>query len=88
MLRRDLDSHGETGEISDLENVSDEDETDDKAPLYPKNDTPKRKSEQRPSAPPRKKAKVTFVSIEFRKHIDLCQLSFFFLEKKEYIILK
>ncbi|NXN20787.1 PLCZ1 phosphodiesterase, partial [Nycticryphes semicollaris] len=63
MLRRDLDSHGETGEVSDLENISDEDEIDDKASLLPKNGSTKRKSEQNPPTPPRKKAKVTFIKI-------------------------
>ncbi|XP_063179262.1 1-phosphatidylinositol 4,5-bisphosphate phosphodiesterase zeta-1 [Chroicocephalus ridibundus] len=58
MLRRNLDSHGETGEISDLENMSDEDESDERAPLFPRNDSSKRKSEQKPPAPPRKKAKM------------------------------
>ncbi|NXV43307.1 PLCZ1 phosphodiesterase, partial [Uria aalge] len=58
MLRRNLDSHGETGEITDLENISDEDESDERAPLFPRNDSSKRKSEQKPPAPPRKKAKM------------------------------
>ncbi|NXV12661.1 PLCZ1 phosphodiesterase, partial [Cepphus grylle] len=58
MLRRNLDSHGETGEISDLENMTDEDESDERAPLFPRNDSSKRKSEQKPPAPPRKKAKM------------------------------
>ncbi|NXP10217.1 PLCZ1 phosphodiesterase, partial [Thinocorus orbignyianus] len=57
MLRRDLDSHGETAEVSDLENLSDEDEADDTAPLLPTNDSSKRKNEQTPPGPPRKKAK-------------------------------
>ncbi|NXJ59671.1 PLCZ1 phosphodiesterase, partial [Rostratula benghalensis] len=63
MLRRDLDSHGETGEVSDIENISDEDETDDKAPLLPKNGSAKRKSEENPPAPPRKKAKMKKIKI-------------------------
>ncbi|XP_009469310.1 PREDICTED: 1-phosphatidylinositol 4,5-bisphosphate phosphodiesterase zeta-1 [Nipponia nippon] len=58
MLRRDLDNHGETGEISESENMSEEDETDEKAPLCPKSDSSKRKSERKPSPPPRKKAKI------------------------------
>ncbi|NXN50357.1 PLCZ1 phosphodiesterase, partial [Rynchops niger] len=58
MLRRNLDSHGETGEISDLENMSDEDESDERPLLFPRNDSSKRKSEQKPPAPPRKKAKM------------------------------
>ncbi|NXV75757.1 PLCZ1 phosphodiesterase, partial [Atlantisia rogersi] len=57
LLRRDLDSHGETGEVSDFENLSDEDDFDEKTPLYPKSDSLKRKNDQRPSAPPRKKSK-------------------------------
>jgi len=61
MLRRELDSHGETGEISDCEYLSDEDETDDKAPIYPKSGAVKRKIEYKPPATPRKKTKVTFV---------------------------
>lgn len=78
MLRRDLDSHGETGEVSESENISDdEDDSDDLASLCPQRDSSKRKGEGAPSAPPRKKAKVTFVSTEFRKHIDVCQLFFF-----------
>lgn len=76
MLRRNLDSHGETGEISDFEIISDEDETNEKVLLYAKSDSSKRKRERRPSPLPRKKAKVTFVSTEFRKHIDICQLFF------------
>ncbi|KAM6301652.1 1-phosphatidylinositol 4,5-bisphosphate phosphodiesterase zeta-1 [Podargus strigoides] len=57
MLRRHLDSHGEMGEISDAENLSDEDETDEKDPLHSKKNTRKRRNESRPSAPPQKKAK-------------------------------
>ncbi|KFO15422.1 1-phosphatidylinositol 4,5-bisphosphate phosphodiesterase zeta-1, partial [Balearica regulorum gibbericeps] len=63
MLRRHLDRHGETEEISDFENMSDEDETDAKAPLYPKSDSSKRKSDQKPSSPPRKKAKMKKIKI-------------------------
>ncbi|KFV11355.1 1-phosphatidylinositol 4,5-bisphosphate phosphodiesterase zeta-1, partial [Tauraco erythrolophus] len=65
MLRRELDSRGETAEVSDFEILSDEDEADDKAPLYPKSDSPKRKSNHRPSAPPRKKAKMKKMKIAF-----------------------
>ncbi|NXW51143.1 PLCZ1 phosphodiesterase, partial [Nyctiprogne leucopyga] len=63
MLRRDLDSHGETGDVSDFEILSDEDEFDDKAPLCPRSDSSKRKSEYRPSHTPRKKAKVKKIKI-------------------------
>uniref|UniRef100_A0A8C3JPW2 Phosphoinositide phospholipase C n=1 Tax=Calidris pygmaea TaxID=425635 RepID=A0A8C3JPW2_9CHAR len=63
MLRREFDSHGETGEVSDVENISDEDEIDEKAPLLSKNDSTKRKSEQNPPAPPRKKVKMKKIKI-------------------------
>ncbi|NXF33969.1 PLCZ1 phosphodiesterase, partial [Nyctibius bracteatus] len=63
MLRREFDNHGETGEVSDFENMSDEDETDDTAPLYTKMKSPKRKSERKLSPPPRKKAKVKKIKI-------------------------
>ncbi|KFP68777.1 1-phosphatidylinositol 4,5-bisphosphate phosphodiesterase zeta-1, partial [Cariama cristata] len=65
MLRRDHDRHGETGELSEFENMTDEDELDEKTPLHPKSPRLKRKSERRLSTPPRKKAKVkkTKVSI-------------------------
>ncbi|NXL00415.1 PLCZ1 phosphodiesterase, partial [Mesembrinibis cayennensis] len=63
MLRRNLDTHGETGEISESENMSEEDETDAKAPLFPKSDSSKRKSECRPSSPPRKKAKMKKIKL-------------------------
>ncbi|NXL35554.1 PLCZ1 phosphodiesterase, partial [Glaucidium brasilianum] len=63
MLRGDTDSHGETGEISDFEYLSDEGETDEKAVLYPRTRSAKRKSDPRHSAPPRKKAKVNFTKI-------------------------
>ncbi|XP_074757421.1 1-phosphatidylinositol 4,5-bisphosphate phosphodiesterase zeta-1 [Athene noctua] len=58
MLRRNTDSHGETGEISEFEYLSDEAETDEKAPLYPRTRSSKRKSEHGHSLPPRKKAKM------------------------------
>ncbi|KAM9029867.1 1-phosphatidylinositol 4,5-bisphosphate phosphodiesterase zeta-1 [Ara ararauna] len=64
MLRRDLDSHGETGEVSESENISDdEDDSDDSATLCPQHDSSKRKGEGTHSAPPRKKAKVKKVKI-------------------------
>ncbi|XP_009941298.2 1-phosphatidylinositol 4,5-bisphosphate phosphodiesterase zeta-1 [Opisthocomus hoazin] len=63
MLRRELDSHGETGEISDCEYLSDEDETDDKAPIYPKSGAVKRKIEYKPPATPRKKTKMKKIKI-------------------------
>lgn len=64
MLRRELDKHGETGEVSDFDILSDEDETDEETPLYPKASSSKRKRGYTPTTP-RKKAKVTFVSVEF-----------------------
>ncbi|NWX18232.1 PLCZ1 phosphodiesterase, partial [Aegotheles bennettii] len=63
MLRRELDNHGETGEVSESDYLSNEDETDERTPLYPKNLSLKRKSEQRPSAPPQKKAKMKKIKI-------------------------
>ncbi|NWR53902.1 PLCZ1 phosphodiesterase, partial [Bucorvus abyssinicus] len=58
MLRRELDSRGETEELSEFEYLSDdEDETAEKAPLYPKGDSLKRKRGYTPTTP-RKKAKV------------------------------
>ncbi|XP_009877537.1 PREDICTED: 1-phosphatidylinositol 4,5-bisphosphate phosphodiesterase zeta-1-like, partial [Apaloderma vittatum] len=62
-LRREFDSHGETGEISDFKNMAEEDETDKKAPIHRRNVSRKRKSEKQHSTPPRKKVKVTFVSM-------------------------
>ncbi|NWX45079.1 PLCZ1 phosphodiesterase, partial [Steatornis caripensis] len=63
MLRRDFDSHGETGEVSDFENVSDDDTLDEKMPLCPRSGSSKRKSQYRPSSPPRKKAKIKKVKV-------------------------
>ncbi|XP_065539490.1 1-phosphatidylinositol 4,5-bisphosphate phosphodiesterase zeta-1 [Lathamus discolor] len=64
MLRRDLDSHGETGEVSESENISDdEDDSDDTASLCPQRDSSKRKGGGTPSAPPRKKAKRKKVKV-------------------------
>ncbi|XP_010184087.1 PREDICTED: 1-phosphatidylinositol 4,5-bisphosphate phosphodiesterase zeta-1, partial [Mesitornis unicolor] len=57
MLRKDVDSHGETMEISDSEDLSDEDETDEKRRLVQRTSSRKRKCERKPSPPPRKKAK-------------------------------
>lgn len=88
MLRKGQDSHGETGEVSEEELTSsdEETETDEKTPLYPKKGSSKRKSEGRSSPPPRKKAKVkTYITAEFRKHIALCQP---FYEKKKCAISK
>lgn len=86
MLRKGQDSHGETGEVSEEEITSSDEETDENAPLYPKSKSSKRKSEVRSSPPPRKKAKVkTYATAEFRKHISLCQP---FYEKKKYAISK
>lgn len=86
MLRKGQDSHGETGEVSEEEITSSDEETDEKAPLYPKSGLSKRKSEGISSHPPRKKAKVkTYVTAEFRKHTALCQP---FYEKKKNAISK
>ncbi|NXG78106.1 PLCZ1 phosphodiesterase, partial [Baryphthengus martii] len=63
MLRRNLDSHGETGEISETENMSEEDEIDEKTPLYQTNASLKRKSNNIPSTPPRKKTKMKKMKI-------------------------
>ncbi|XP_047904540.1 1-phosphatidylinositol 4,5-bisphosphate phosphodiesterase zeta-1 isoform X2 [Anser cygnoides] len=63
MLRKGQDSHGETGEIFEEEYTSEEDETDEKAPLQQKSDSSKRKSENRPSSLPRKKAKMKKIKI-------------------------
>lgn len=65
MLRKGQDSHGETAEISEEEYSSEEDETDEKAPLQPKGNSSKRKGENKPSSTPRKKAKVKNI------HLDL-----------------
>ncbi|POI20190.1 hypothetical protein CIB84_016064 [Bambusicola thoracicus] len=82
MLRKGRDSHGETGEVSEEEITSSDEETDEKAPLYPKSGSSERKSEGRSSPPPRKKAKVkTYITAEFRKRIAPCQP---FYEKKKY----
>lgn len=86
MLRKGRDSHGETGEVSEEEITSSDEETDEKTPLYPKSGSSKRKSEGRSSPPPRKKAKVkTYITAEFRKHIALCQP---FYKKEEIRYLK
>ncbi|NXI44473.1 PLCZ1 phosphodiesterase, partial [Galbula dea] len=63
MLRKDHDSLGEMGEVSESELASDEDETDEATPLHTKGVSTKRKSELRPSTPARKKAKVKKVKI-------------------------
>ncbi|XP_035406726.1 1-phosphatidylinositol 4,5-bisphosphate phosphodiesterase zeta-1 [Cygnus atratus] len=63
MLRKGQDSHGETGEIFEEEYTSEEDETDEKAPLQQKSDSSKRKSENRLSSLPRKKAKMKKIKI-------------------------
>ncbi|NXJ85156.1 PLCZ1 phosphodiesterase, partial [Trogon melanurus] len=63
MLRREFDSHGETGEISDFEDLSEEEEIDEKAPLYRRNVSTKRKSEEQLPTPPRKKAKMKKIKI-------------------------
>ncbi|NXJ02765.1 PLCZ1 phosphodiesterase, partial [Psophia crepitans] len=58
-----LESHDETEEMSDFANTSDEDETDEKTPLYPKSSSSKRKSDHKPSSSPRKKAKMKKIKI-------------------------
>ncbi|XP_064011655.1 1-phosphatidylinositol 4,5-bisphosphate phosphodiesterase zeta-1 [Pogoniulus pusillus] len=58
MLRRHMDRHGETGEVSESEDGSDEEEAREKTPLYQKTDSFKRKSDSRHSTPPRKKSKM------------------------------
>uniref|UniRef100_A0A8C8AC38 Phosphoinositide phospholipase C n=1 Tax=Otus sunia TaxID=257818 RepID=A0A8C8AC38_9STRI len=63
MLRRHTDSHGETGLISEFEYLSDEDETDEKAPLYTRSRSSKRKGERIVSPSPRKKAKMKKMKI-------------------------
>ncbi|NXI56749.1 PLCZ1 phosphodiesterase, partial [Chloroceryle aenea] len=57
MLRRELDSHGETGEISGSDNFTDEDETGENTHLYQKSTSSKHKSDSITSPPPRKKPK-------------------------------
>lgn len=86
MLRKGEDTHGQTGEVSDEEITSSDDEVDEESPLRPKRGSSKRKSEGRSTPPPRKKAKVKiYVTAEFRKHILLCQP---FYEKKNICYLK
>ncbi|NXW94780.1 PLCZ1 phosphodiesterase, partial [Alopecoenas beccarii] len=63
MLRRNQDRQGETVEITDSENLSDEDETDETTPFCPKSDSIKRKSARRSSPPPRKKAKMKKIKL-------------------------
>ncbi|XP_061219882.1 1-phosphatidylinositol 4,5-bisphosphate phosphodiesterase zeta-1 [Neopsephotus bourkii] len=64
MLRRDLDIHGETGEASEPENISDdEDDSVGTASLSTQRVSSKRKSDSAPSAPSRKKAKMRKVKI-------------------------
>ncbi|XP_062472731.1 1-phosphatidylinositol 4,5-bisphosphate phosphodiesterase zeta-1 [Pezoporus occidentalis] len=64
VLRRDLDSHGETVEASASENISDDaDDSADTASLCPQRDSSKRKGEGTPSASSRKKAKMEKIKI-------------------------
>ncbi|NXG45096.1 PLCZ1 phosphodiesterase, partial [Psilopogon haemacephalus] len=58
MLRRNTDRRGETGEVSESENPSEEEEAGEKAPLYQKTESLKRKRDSRHSTPPRKKSKM------------------------------
>ncbi|XP_067997996.1 LOW QUALITY PROTEIN: 1-phosphatidylinositol 4,5-bisphosphate phosphodiesterase zeta-1 [Melanerpes formicivorus] len=55
MLRRNTDCRGETVEVSEFENLTDDDEIDEEVLQKPK--TVKRKGASRPSSPPPKKAK-------------------------------
>ncbi|XP_053944699.1 1-phosphatidylinositol 4,5-bisphosphate phosphodiesterase zeta-1 [Cuculus canorus] len=63
LLRRESGSRGEAVEISDSENITEEDDTDDKTPLYPRRTSAKRKSDHRSSPPPRKKSKIKKIKI-------------------------
>uniref|UniRef100_A0A8C2SSR7 Phosphoinositide phospholipase C n=1 Tax=Coturnix japonica TaxID=93934 RepID=A0A8C2SSR7_COTJA len=63
MLRKGEDTHGQTGEVSDEEITSSDDEVDEESPLRPKRGSSKRKSEGRSTPPPRKKAKAKKVKI-------------------------
>ncbi|NXY41607.1 PLCZ1 phosphodiesterase, partial [Ceuthmochares aereus] len=58
LIRRESGKHGEAVEISDSEDITEDDDTSDRAHLYPKRSGLKRKSEHRPSPSPRKKAKI------------------------------
>ncbi|NWH79248.1 PLCZ1 phosphodiesterase, partial [Piaya cayana] len=58
LLRRESNKSGEAVEISDSENLTEEDETEDRAPLKQKRHSSKRKSSHRSSPPPRKKSKI------------------------------
>ncbi|NXA36755.1 PLCZ1 phosphodiesterase, partial [Eudromia elegans] len=63
ILRKGKDSHGETGEIVEEVNPSDEDEADERTPLSPMSETSKRKSECEYTPPPRKKPKMKKIKI-------------------------
>ncbi|NXN11625.1 PLCZ1 phosphodiesterase, partial [Indicator maculatus] len=57
VLRRHMDCRGETGEVSEFENLSDDEKSGEKV-LHQSADTLKRKGASRSSSPPRKKAKM------------------------------
>ncbi|NXC47063.1 PLCZ1 phosphodiesterase, partial [Penelope pileata] len=63
LLRRGHDSHGETGEISEEEATTDDEDTDERTPLCPRSNSSKRKAEDKPSSTPRKKAKLKKIKI-------------------------
>ncbi|NXN97391.1 PLCZ1 phosphodiesterase, partial [Rhinopomastus cyanomelas] len=63
MLRRGLDSRGETGEISDSDSMSDEEDTEDKPIHHRRHSGLKRKSEAKICPTPRKKAKMKKIKI-------------------------
>ncbi|XP_009670229.1 1-phosphatidylinositol 4,5-bisphosphate phosphodiesterase zeta-1 [Struthio camelus] len=63
ILRKGHDSHGETGEIFEEINASEEDEADETTPICSKTESSKRKCEGRSSPPPRKKPKMKKIKI-------------------------
>ncbi|NXW14407.1 PLCZ1 phosphodiesterase, partial [Circaetus pectoralis] len=79
MLRRNLDSHGETGEISEFEIISDEDETDEKVFFFFFFFSSKRKSERRPSP-------FFFFFFFVKTKIAIIFFFFFFFTKSEKFV--
>ncbi|XP_025891352.1 1-phosphatidylinositol 4,5-bisphosphate phosphodiesterase zeta-1 [Nothoprocta perdicaria] len=65
ILRKGQDSHGETGEIIEEVNPSDEEEGDERTPLSPlsPSETSKRKHESESTPPPRKRPKMKKIKI-------------------------
>ncbi|NWX84321.1 PLCZ1 phosphodiesterase, partial [Nothoprocta pentlandii] len=65
ILRKGQDSHGETGEIIEEVNPSDEEEGDERTPLSPlsPSETSKRKRESESTPPPRKRPKMKKIKI-------------------------